>query len=281
LTETQYGYTNYTCFGPWDSFYSITNNTDCDGLGGRTFQTTQAYGWWQLLYEDHTPGDTDCYMMVVNAGYTPNIVIEKEIGGLCPNTQYNFTAWLLNISPDSPIQPEVAFIIDGVIQARSGPVIGSQWQQFGFSFKTGDDANAALFALRNIAPGGFGNKFIIDDIKVSKGPLEINLSGTTVACLGGSSEEINASIDDPYGEYTYFKWQKSDDNGVTWDEVSPVTQGTYVSGSMNVDLTLPTPIVSALSGRIYRIRLATTAATIDDPECSVFSALTQIIVPPI
>jgi hypothetical protein len=163
LTETQYGYSIYTCFAPWDGFYSITNNTDCHGNGGRTFQTTQSYGWWQLLYEAHTSGDTDGYMMVVNAGYTPNIVIEKEIGELCPNTQYNFSAWLLNVSPDSPILPEVAFIIDGVILATSGQLSGGNWQEVGFSFKTGAITNSALFALRNITLGGFGNNFIRDD----------------------------------------------------------------------------------------------------------------------
>ncbi|WP_341227362.1 CUB domain-containing protein [uncultured Arcticibacterium sp.] len=281
LTETQYGYSNYTCYSPWDSFYSIVYETDCDNNNHQAFQFSQATGWWDILEEDHTPGDTQGYMMVINAGYTPNIVIEKEIGDLCPNTQYNFTAWMRNISPDSPIQPDAAFIIDGVIMARSGEVRGTSWQKVGFSFKTGDNTTSALFALRNIAPGGFGNNWILDDIKVSKCPLEIELSGTTVACLGGDSEEINASIGDPYSEHTFFKWQKSDDNGATWDEVTAVAEGTYVSGVMDVSLTLPTPIVSALSGRIYRIRLATTESTIDDPQCSVYSALTQIIVPPI
>ncbi|AWV98861.1 Ig-like domain-containing protein [Arcticibacterium luteifluviistationis] len=281
LTETQYGYSTYTCYSPWDSFYSMVYETDCDNNGHQAFQYTQATGWWDILSQDHTPGDTQGYMMVINAGYTPNIVIEKEIGDLCPNTQYNFTAWMRNISPDSPIQPDAAFIIDGVIMARSGEVRGTSWQKVGFSFKTGENTTSALFALRNIAPGGFGNNWILDDIKVSKCPLEIELSGTTVACLGGDSEEINASIGDPYSEHTYFKWQKSDDNGVTWDEVTAVAEGTYVSGVMDVSLTLPTPIVSALSGRIYRIRLATTEGTIDDPQCSVYSALTQIIVPPI
>ena len=280
LLETQYGYSNYTCYSPWDGFYSITNNTDCDGNGGRAY-SNQSVGSWDVLYQDHTPGDTDGYMMVINAGYTPNIVIEKLITDLCPNTQYNFTAWMRNISPESTIQPNAAFIIDGVIRATSGEVTGDQWQQVGFSFKTGSSTSEALFALRNIAPGGFGNNWILDDIKVSKCPLEIELAGNTIACLGGASEQITASVNDPYAEHTYFKWEKSDDNGATWEEVAPVAQGTYISGEMNVDLTLPTPIVSAITGRIYRVRLSTTEATIDDPECSIYSALTEIIVPPI
>ncbi len=280
LLETQYGYSNYTCYSPWDGFYSITNNTDCDGNGGRAF-SNQVVGSWDVLNQDHTPGDTDGYMMVINAGYTPNIVIEKLISNLCPNTQYNFTAWMRNISPESTIQPNAAFIIDGVIRATSGEVRGDQWQQVGFSFKTGSNTTEALFALRNIAPGGFGNNWILDDIKVSKCPLEIELAGNTVACLGGASEQITASVNDPYEEHVFFKWEKSDDNGATWEEVAPVTQGTYVSGEMNVDLTLPTPIVSAITGRIYRVRLSTTEATIDDPSCSIYSALTEIIVPPI
>jgi hypothetical protein len=279
LSDSQYGYSNYTCYAPWDGFYSIRNNTDCDGSGGKAFGH-QSSGHWDVLTEDHTTGDTDGYMMVINAGYTPNIVIEKEIGDLCPNTEYNFTAWMRNISPTSTIQPDAAFIIDGVIVATSGQVTGSSWQQVGFSFKTGASTTSALFAMRNIAPGGFGNNFIIDDIRVSKCPLDITLSGTTVACLGSESEEISATVGDPYEEHIFYKWEKSDDNEATWQTEGTVAQGTYVSGIMDVSLTLPTPIPSALSGRIYRIRLATTAATIDDPACSVFTSLTQILVPP-
>ncbi|HLO45553.1 MAG TPA: PKD-like domain-containing protein, partial [Leadbetterella sp.] len=278
--ETQYGYSNYTCFAPWDGFYSITNNTDCDGNGTNAF-SNQASGWWDVLYEDHTVGDVNGYMMVVNAGYTPNIVTEKVIGNLCPNTQYNFTAWLKNISPTSDIQPNVSFIIDGIIRAQSGDVTGGSWQRFGFSFKTGASTTSALFAIRNVAPGGFGNNFIIDDIKVSKCPLDIQLDGESIACLGGTNETINASITDPNREHDYYKWQESNDNGATWQDVTGVLQGTFVGNTMNVTINLPTPIVSALSGKLYRIKLATTASTVDDPICSVTSTISKVIVPPV
>ncbi|MCP9764335.1 PKD-like domain-containing protein, partial [Lacihabitans soyangensis] len=279
--DTQYGYSTYTCFAPWDGFYSITNNTNCGGPnGGQSFSTTQATGWWRVLTEDHTPGDVNGYMMVVNAGYTPNIVVEKFINNLCPNTQYNFTAWLRNISPESTIKPNVSFIIDGVIRASSGEVL-DDWQQVGFSFKTGASTTSALFAIRNLAPGGFGNNFIIDDIKVSKCPLNISLNAQSVACLGGTNETISATIADPYGEYDFYKWEESNDNGVTWTQTTAPAQGTYSGGVMNVSVNLPTPIVSALSGKLYRIRLSTTLGTINDPGCSVTSQITQIIVPPV
>ena len=278
--ETEYGYSNYTCFAPWDGFYSITNNTDCNGSGGNSF-SHQASGWWDVLYEDHTVGDVNGYMMVVNAGYTPNIVTEKLINNLCPNTQYNFTAWLRNISPTSTIQPNVSFIIDGIIKAQSGNVTGSTWQKFGFSFKTGSSTSSALFAIRNVAPGGFGNNFIIDDIKVSKCPLNIVLDGTSVMCLGGTNETINATITDPNAEHNFYKWQESNNNGVTWTDVTGVLQGTFVGSNMNVTINLPTPIVSALSGKLYRIRLSTTSSTINDPICSIISQITKVIVPPV
>ncbi|MCP9767537.1 hypothetical protein EGI22_06410, partial [Lacihabitans sp. LS3-19] len=273
---TQYGYTNFTCYSPDDGFYSIVNNTDCNGasLGGNTF------GTWDILTEDHTPGDTGGYMMVVNAAFNPDIVVEQAINNLCPNTQYNFTAWIRNIYPIGPIKPNFAFLIDGVRQYTTGNITVSGWNQVGFSFKTGNNTSA-IFSIKNNAGGGNGNDWLIDDIVVNKCPLNITLNAQSVACLGGTNETISASIADPYGEYDYFKWEESMDNGVTWTQTTAPSQGTYISGVMNVSVNLPTPIVSALSGKLYRIRLATTLGSINDPTCSVTSQITQIIVPPV
>ncbi|WP_255076195.1 PKD-like domain-containing protein, partial [Lacihabitans sp. CCS-44] len=279
--ETQYGYSFYTCNSPNDGFYSVVNNMECNGpgLGGGTFG-----GSWQAITEDHTTGDTGGYMMVVNASHNKDIVIEKEIGGLCPNTQYNFTAWIRDTHAPgyTGLQPDLAFLIDGVIQYRTNPIAATgTWVRVGFSFKTGSTVTSAVFSIKNNQFGGGGNDWIIDDIVVDKCPLNITLDGESVACLGGTNETINATITDPNREHDYYKWQESNDNGTTWQDVTGVLQGTFVGNDMNVTINLPTPIVSALSGKLYRIRLATTATTVGDPICSVVSQISKVIVPPV
>ena len=277
---TGYGYSLPSCNAPNDGFYSIANTTDCNGAspGGNIF------GTW-IISEDHTTGDTGGYMMVVNASHNPDVVVEQTILNLCPNTQYNFTAYVRNlIDPayySTHIYPNFSFLIDGVIQHITGNITNPNWNLVGFSFKTGPTTNQAIFSIRNNAPGGNGNDWLIDDITVNKCPLDIVLSGQTVACLGATNETITASVTDPNSEHDWYKWQESIDNGVTWQDVTGVLQGTYVGTTMNVTINLPTPIVSALSGKLYRIRMATTSATVDDVQCSVISQITQVIVPPV
>ncbi len=278
LDETGYGYVYMTCTSPNDGFYTVVNNLDCNGAtsGGNIF------GTWDVINEDHTPGDTGGYMMVVNASYEPDVVVEQSIGDLCPNSRYNFTAWVRNLTANAPghIYPNFAFLIDGVSKYTTGNITSSGWQQVGFSFETGN-YDEAIFSIRNNAPGGNGNDWVIDDIVVSKCPLNIELSGTTVACLGGLDETISASVEDPLEEYDYYKWQQSTDNGATWTDVTSVIQGTYSGNVMDVTLTLPTPIPSALSGIEYQIVLSTDANGFDNPGCIVTSGLTKILVPPI
>ena len=277
---TTYGYTLPSCNAPNDGFYTIVNTTDCNGAsaGGNIF------GTW-LISDDHTIGDIGGYMMVVNASHNPDIVVQKTITNLCPNTQYNFTAYVKNlINPafySTHIYPNLNFMIDGVIQYTTGNITNQNWNLVGFSFKTGSTTTEAIFSIRNKAPGGTGNDWIIDDVVVNKCPLDILLDGESVACLGGTNETINATITDPNREHDFYKWQESNDDGATWQDVTGVLQGTFVGNDMNVTINLPTPIVSALSGKLYRIRLATTAATVGDPICSVVSQISKVIVPPV
>jgi hypothetical protein len=276
--ETDYGYVNLTCNSPNDGFYTIVNAVDCNGpaAGGAVF------GTWDIIPEDHTPGDVGGYMMVVNASYEPDVVVEQRITGLCPNSQYNFTAWVRSLTPGAAnhINPNFAFLIDGVGKYTTGNVSTAGWHQVGFSFKTGNYTEA-VFSIRNNATGGLGNDWVIDDIVVNKCPLSIELAGTTVACLGGVDEQITATVTDPLNEFDFYKWQRSTNGGVSWTDVSGVLQGTYVNHVMNVSLTLPTPVVSSLNGIQYRLVLATEANSFGDVECIVTSSMTQIVVPPI
>ena len=49
---------------------------------------------------DHT-GDSLGGMLLVNASEAPGIVYTSIQGGLCPNTEFNFSAWVVNVSPDT------------------------------------------------------------------------------------------------------------------------------------------------------------------------------------
>ncbi|NBA85477.1 hypothetical protein GVN16_06870, partial [Emticicia sp. CRIBPO] len=278
--ETQYGYSLYNCNAPNDGFYTIVNNTDCDGAGGKTFGGAGGAGGWDVLAQDHTTGDTGGYMMVVNASHNPDIVVEKSISNLCPKTQYNFTAWIYNLIPNEDIKPNLSFLIDGVVYYVTGNITTNGWKQVGFSFTTGN-ITSSVFSIRNNAPGGDGNDWVIDDIVVSKCPMNITMNANVVACVGTASKTITATVADPYQEYVYYKWQESSNNGASWTDISAVTSGTYSAGNMTVSTVITGPFTYAQSGKKYRLKLATTASSIDDATCSVASAEATLTVPQI
>src|SRR5690606_7634197 len=123
---------------PNDGSYTIANfSGDCFGNS------------WHMVAQDHTPGDVNGYMMVVNASYTPGDFFVRTVSGLCPNTTYEFASWILNVIRTSScesasIKPNVTFAIettDGtLLQSYSTGDIGAtaapEWKQYGFYFKT-------------------------------------------------------------------------------------------------------------------------------------------------
>jgi hypothetical protein len=117
------GTTNYTytANNPQDGFYTITNNMQ------RVIPASHNTG-------DHT-GNTDGKALVINADFTPGIFYQTPVTGLCENTTYEFSAWLLNIydpasnACPSPIPINVRFeiwdatntrLLSSVVPAISG-----------------------------------------------------------------------------------------------------------------------------------------------------------------
>ncbi|MGI8582890.1 MAG: gliding motility-associated C-terminal domain-containing protein [Chitinophagaceae bacterium] len=230
--------TNYTYLAadcPADGSYTIANKTiNC-------FRFT-----WHSVFEDHTPGDISGYMMVVNASFNPGDFFVKTVDGLCPNTTYEFSAWILNILKPSScgsagIKPNITF----TIETTAGTVLKSyktgdipagnfpEWKQYGFFFSTTTGISSIVLRMTNNAPGGCGNDLLLDDITFRAcGPLvtsDISGSPDSVdVCAGDNSiftlrANLSAGYNDPV-----FQWQLSTNNGVSWMDIAGATNTTYV-----------------------------------------------------
>ncbi len=230
--------TNYTYLAadcPADGSYTIANKTS------NCFRFT-----WHSVLEDHTPGDISGYMMVVNASFNPGDFFVKTVDGLCPNTTYEFAAWILNILKPSScgsagIKPNITF----TIETTAGTVLKSyktgdipagnfpEWKQYGFFFSTTTGINSIVLRMTNNAPGGCGNDLLLDDITFRAcGPLVTsNISGSPDSvdvCAGDNSiftlrANLSAGYNDPV-----FQWQLSTNNGVSWMDIAGATNTTYV-----------------------------------------------------
>ena len=132
-----------------------------------------AGGWW-LAGEDHTPGDTNGRMMLINAAFAAGSFFSKTFTGLSAGTQYDFSAWITNANNGNPILPNVTF---RVVDPVSGAVLGTvstgdmprtptlTWNPFSLKF-TATQPTVRLELVNN-APGGNGNDLAIDDIALA------------------------------------------------------------------------------------------------------------------
>jgi gliding motility-associated-like protein len=227
-SNTNYTYVTDGC--PNDGYYTVANVIN--SCYGDTWHSTR----------DHT-GDPNGYMMVVNASYNPGDFLVKKVDGLCPNTTYEFAAWIYNLLQSfacggKGIKPNITFKIESptgqVLQSYSTGDIPENlgWKQYGFFFSTTVDINSVVLRMTNNAPGGCGNDLLLDDITFRAcGPLvSANINGSLDSvdvCTGDKSIfKIHANVSPGYSDPIY-QWQESQDEGITFRDISGATNLTY------------------------------------------------------
>ncbi len=222
------------------TFYSFVSN-DCPGDGYYTVinSTTACFGnSWHTLSQDHTPGDVDGRMMLVNASIEPNDFYVDTVRGLCANTTYEFSAWVVNVLLPSACNnigndPKLVFNIE----TTAGVVLGTystgdipetaspEWKQYGLFFTTPINNNDVVIRIRNDAPGGCGNDLALDDITFRPcGPTVnasiVNSTETAINLCAANitTANISATIGSGYVGPSQ-QWQESLNNGVTWTDI--------------------------------------------------------------
>ena len=261
---TNYNYVSNSC--PNDGQYTIANSTaGCFG------------GSWFSLTEDHTPGDVNGYMMIVNASNAPGDFYVETVQGLCENTTYEFASWILNVhdgfhSTCNPvILPNVTFKIETttgiVLQTfQTGNIAytpTATWKQYGFNFSTPPGTTSVVLRMTNNAPGGCGNDLILDDITFRPCGAKVTATatgGTTVKdlCAGDTSSLILSGTISAGYTNPFYQWQLSTDNGSSWQDIAGATAATYRRS--------PTPV----GNYYYRLTVAE-ATNILLPSCRVNS----------
>jgi gliding motility-associated-like protein len=229
-----YTYTTNTC--PSDGFYTITRSTsNCFG------------NTWHTVNRDHTGGGA---FMLVNASYTPGDFFITTVSDLCPNTNYEFAAWIMNVLNRSGIRPNLTFTIeapDGIVlqEFSTGDIpedaSAAGWEQYGFYFFTPANNPVVVLRIRNNAPGGNGNDLALDDITfrpcgpIIKSIIEGN-SDTVHICKGNSN--LYTITADASADYISpaFQWQLSKDTGRTWQDLPDAKTGSYLRGPTGTGL---------------------------------------------
>lgn len=240
-TSSQFQYTD-DC--PKAGQYTIKNLSF--GCGNRS---------WLMLAGDHTKGVNGQYMLV-NAENNNQIVYVDTARGLCPNTTYQFTAWITSVMQNfscggNYVLPNLMFTIetlDGIILFGSAtgeiPLTeDKEWKQYGLSFALTNAADAIVVKIKTQSSPGCGAGFAIDDILLSMcGPAGYatidNETGPKNVCADYTDPFLlHASISDGFTNPD-MQWQKSTDTGKTWINIDGATTASYAVPKRMSDVVL-------------------------------------------
>lgn len=152
---------------PIDGHYSFTSYTsDC------------FHRDWFTLPEDHTPGDRNGNMMLVNASENGGVFLSTTIRGLSGNTAYEFAAWLMNVCKRRdvriPLPPNITILLKTpagreVARFETGQLLHTDtpdWKRFAGIFTMPASETVLLLTMQNHTIGGRGNDFALDDITI-------------------------------------------------------------------------------------------------------------------
>ncbi len=266
--------------GPQDYYYGIANNTSArfsilQNLNKPDPSSPQyrVFGLWDII-GDHTgaantgKGNPPCdttkpvsvtnpcgYMLIINSAFKTDTAFQYTVNSLCPNTNYEISAWVRNIcykcgcdsngvgatsggyipfapGDSSGVQPNLAFDVNGIDYYTTGniPYIGTtptksdtsnRWLKRGFTYLTGPSQTSFTLTIRNNAPGGGGNDWAMDDIAVSTCLPNMKYSPSlnpTVCRLNPIT--IDDTVRSYFNNYVYYKWQRSTNNGASWSDAT-------------------------------------------------------------
>lgn len=268
ITSTTYKYVQGT---PEDGQYTIAKTTDGLNTG------------WLPTIRNHTPSDPDGYMMVVNASYKKDIFYTATVNNLCPNTKYEFGAYIINILKGIGIKPNVRFAAYDADRNLLAPPFSTgdileggptDWKQYALIFTTPPNSGPITIELSNENPGGTGNDLALDDITFRAcGPtittsVNNQASATINVCSGANQAVVlKAELSSGYSNPA-FQWQVN--NGAGFADIHGETNATFTSN----------PSLRPVGNYQYRVRVAE-LVNINSPTCGVLGNPISVNVYPI
>jgi gliding motility-associated-like protein len=272
LGTTTYTYANGT--DPEDGFYAVSN-------------TTNYFNWFVI--QDHTTNDTNGKMLVINSDFTPGEFYRTTVNGLCANTSYEFSSWVVNLTPSNgvfcgtnTIPINVKFEIwdnsdttllasgsTGNIDSTTSPI----WLQYGLVFQTSPGQSSVILKMKNNGAGGCGNDLAIDDIVFKSCGDNVELedndgSSRFEACEEDmiSSVALTAIPDFSVFSTHAYQWQVST-NDVVWNDIIGATNNSYNA-----------PAPSPSGTYYYRVKFAEIAENVQNPSCNSLSDSFEIAI---
>lgn len=261
---------NFTTNNPQDGFYTVSNNTGF-------------YDWHNTT--DHTIGDTNGKCLIVNGDFIVGEFYRTTITGLCENTSYEFSSWLLNLLPTSGcggngIPVNVKFQIwdntntNLLASGDTSNIFGSStpnWEQYALVFQTLVGQTSVILKMINNSIGGCGNDLAIDDIVFKSCGDFVSINDTAnnaniSICSSQTPYSTNLIVtpDNSVFNTHFYQWEESVD-GVVWTDITGETnQNIAISG--------------ITTSMFYRAKVAESAINLNNSLCNIASEVFQVVV---
>ena len=226
-------------------------------------------------------------MLIVNADFTAGEFYRTSINGLCENTTYEFSAWMINLLPSvgcggNGIPINVKFEIwdntdtNLLASGNTGDINGTSnpnWQEYGLVFQTLSGQSSIILKMLNNGVGGCGNDLAIDDIVFKSCGDTIIIeddAGMTDVIL--CEDEIPyvttlaATPDFSIFSSHFYQWQVSLD-GVNWNDIAGETGSSYVTSLLDTTV-------------YYRVKVAEDIVNVNNDLCNSASEIFELQVIP-
>jgi len=248
---------------PNDGFYTVSNRTNY-------------FGWFDI--PDHTPGDVNGRSLIINADFTPGEFFKTTVTGLCENTSYEFSSWMINLLPSSGcsgqgIPINVRFEIwdnsesQLLASGNTGDIAGTSspnWEQYALVFQTLPGQSEVILKMRNNGPGGCGNDLALDDIMFKSCGDNTTVFDTTASTVvticedeAPITKQLVAIPDNSIFTTHFYQWQQSPD-GVSWLDIPGATSDAYNASMVSTTT-------------FFRVKVAEAAINLNNNLCNLFS----------
>lgn len=175
------------------NYYKTTDPCPKDGFYSFNTRTANCFeAKWHQVTEDHTPGDENGKMMIVNASEKSGDFFIMTITGLKPGAQYRISSWFTNICkyasgcvPTPTVIEITVHANDKIISSfKTGEIKQAdvpQWQNFSGEFVMAANTDVISLQMKDLTPGGCGNDFALDDIEINlcSQPIPVSETATT------------------------------------------------------------------------------------------------------
>lgn len=224
------------------SYLYIPNCVLYPGQYTRTNSTVGCRGQWIGLPQDHTPGDVNGYMLMVDGDDHSGEVYRTTATGLVVSFGYEFSAYVANLTDlyeDPGLKFKILDLNNNLIQESGVYRIifdpSDPWKKLSFMFYLPPGITSVQVVLVNDNNDEFGNDFVVDDLSFAPcyPPIIASFSNTAVVEKANTCDNgtVNLYSRWPLPTIPYpnpgFKWQKRT-NGGSWADIPGATTMNFV-----------------------------------------------------